>query len=319
MRLLSISLVRFVFAALISVLCCSSANHDESNPNLVNSLNFDNIKLSYGNSLSVLRHVRKEEVVVHPFPHLVVKNCLSKELYDHLSKTYPDYRKVMEARHSFSSASNLRLDLDQNEILSGRLVNTSSIWKRFVEYHISQAFYNEVVNIFGDTMHSYLKTHEKRLGKSFKSCKIGIRDIRKVRKDRDISTAVNVGVNTPALVSGTSVRGEHLDRPREVYAGLLYFREIGDDSTGGALEILTCVRKPNCKKISNSKQKLMLEKVGWGIQYNPADLRIHKSIAYEENTLVFFLNGPRSFHKVSTRSKTTFPRRLVNIIADRAN
>jgi len=313
------SVLYLFFACLISFLQFSSANLDESDLKLIKNVNFENIKLSYGNSLSVLKHARKEHVAVHPFPHLVVKNCLSKELYDHLSKTYPEYRKIIELRNSKSEGSNIRLHLDQNDILSGRLVNISSVWKHFVKYHISQAFYLEVVNLFDDAMRNYLKYHEKILGKSFKSCKTGIRDHRKVRTDCDISTAVNVGVNTPSLVGGTSVRGEHLDRPLELYAGLLYFRENDDDSTGGALEILTCVKKPNCKKLSNSKRNLIKKNIGWEVQYNPSDLRVFKSVAYEENTLVFFLNGPRSFHKVSSRSKTTFPRRLVNIIADRTH
>ena len=44
-----------------------------------------------------------------------------------------------------------------------------------------------------------------------------------------------------------------------------------------------------------------------------------KDIGEYENTFIFFLNGPRSFHKVTERTETTFPRRLVNIIADRAS
>lgn len=267
---------------------------------------------------SVLRKVSKADVVTKPFPHVVVKNCLPEEVYVQLALTYPDYWQIMEIRNSDPYASNIRLDLSQNEILSGRVPNISSVWKQFVKYHSSQKFYYEVVKIFGESMRSYLGHHEKRLKKSFSSCKTAVRDSRKVRKDCDISLGVNIGINTPSKFGGSSVRREHLDRNREIYAGLLYFREEKDKSSGGALEILSC-RKKRCKKLPNSKRNFIRRKIGWDVEYNPSDLQTSVRVPYEENTFVFFLNGPLSFHKVTERTETTFPRRLVNIIADRAS
>ena len=276
------------------------------------------IKLGVETFPSVLRKVSKAEVVTEPFPHVLVKNCLPKEVYDQLASTYPDYRQIIQMRNSDPYASNIRLDLNQKEILSGRVPNISSVWKQFVKYHSSQKFYDQVVEIFGNDMRRYLGYHEKRLKKSFKSCKTGVRDSRKVRKDCDISLGVNIGINTPPKFGGSSVRREHLDRSREIYAGLLYFREKEDKSSGGALEILSCVKK-NCKKLPSSKRDFIRRKFGWDVEYNPTDLRTDVRVPYEENTFVFFLNGPRSFHKVTERTETTFPRRLVNIIADRAS
>ncbi len=89
-----------------------------------------------------------------------------------------------------------------------------------------------------------------------------MRDSRKVRKDCDISLGVNIGINTPPTRGGSSVRLEHLDRIREIYARLLYFREKEVKSGGGALEILSCVKK-NCKKLLNSKRDFLRRKFGW--------------------------------------------------------
>jgi hypothetical protein len=44
-----------------------------------------------------------------------------------------------------------------------------------------------------------------------------------------------VGMNSP-VSRKSSVRGPHHDTPGEVYAGLLYFRDAKDKSTGGDLQ-----------------------------------------------------------------------------------
>ena len=125
----------------------------------------------------------------------------------------------MRIRGIEENAENLRVDLNQMEILSGSL-NISKVWKEFVNYHSSQAFYDEVVDVFREVLNNYLKNDKKWLGKPFDQCKTGLRRAKGQRftgAGCDLGLGVNVGVNTPTL-GGTSTRGEHLDQKREVYA-----------------------------------------------------------------------------------------------------
>ena len=275
---------------------------------------------SSSNALSVLRNVKSSDVFLNPYPHLIVKNCLPTEVYQELANTYPDYREIMRVKSIDRKAFNLRVDLNQVDIFSGKVHNVSKIWKEFVKYHSSQAFYNEVVGVFGDALNSYTKHHLRWLGKPFEQCKTGLRRVKGrsfTGTGCDFQLEVNVGVNTPTR-GGTSTRGEHLDQYRELYAALLYFRENTDNSTGGALEILEC-KKLMCRVLSKTKQELLRQKVGGEVMFNPDDFNSVMKVEYEPNTLIFFLNGPISYHRVTMRSKSMFPRRLVNIIADRSN
>ena len=86
-----------------------------------------------------------------------------------------------------------------------------------------------------------------------------------------------------STVSSSAPR--HLDRAVSLFAGLLYFRLDGDDSTGGDLQL-----------------------------YDGA--HPVKTIPYRANTLVFFVNSPRAFHGVTPRSVTPWPRLHVNFVAE---
>lgn len=54
------------------------------------------------------------------------------------------------------------------------------------------------------------------------------------------------------------------------------------------------------------------------MMFDPDDFNTVMKVKYEPNSLIFFLNGPISYHRVTIRSKSMFPRRLVNIVADRS-
>lgn len=82
--------------------------------------------------------------------------------------------------------------------------------------------------------------------------------------------------------------------------GLFYLRHPDDDSQGGDLELYKY--KTNNFKYYGQRfiQDKYIEKV--------------KTIKYERNTLVIFLNSINSIHGVSNRSVTNHPRLFVNIL-----
>ena len=106
------------------------------------------------------------------------------------------------------------------------------------------------------------------------------------------------GVNTPVVETGT-VKGPHLDNPRELFACLIYFPE-DDDDAGGDLGLY----------------RYTTEFPKWFGQRMTSDVELVKRIPYRHNTGVFFLNGPNSLHGVLPRLPTRAWRRYVNIEAE---
>mmetsp|Transcript_41736 Transcript_41736/g.50614 ORF Transcript_41736/g.50614 Transcript_41736/m.50614 type:complete len:174 (+) Transcript_41736:2-523(+) len=116
-------------------------------------------------------------------------------------------------------------------------------------------------------------------------------------------------MNSPAT-KPSSVRGPHLDRGDEIYAGLLYLRDAKDKITkGGALQVYKCLQTtcPRIRRRANANTA--------HTQYDPSQIQVTDSVKYEANTFVMFINGEKAIHAVTPRNKTPYSRRLVNIIA----
>lgn len=97
--------------------------------------------------------------------------------------------------------------------------------------------------------------------------------------------------------------GPHLDREVALYAGLLYFRVDGDDSSGGDLELY---RFKGLKRVFRPRSRAVPE--------NSVDLVA--TIPYQANTLVLFPHSIDAVHAVSIRSPSRHPRLHVNLIAE---
>ncbi len=108
-------------------------------------------------------------------------------------------------------------------------------------------------------------------------------------------------MNTPLERPGR-VLGPHLDNPLELFAGLLYLRRSGDESTGGDLQLQTWRSR---RRRLNGKMRIEDELVD-----------TVSTVAYEPNTFVLFPNLPVSIHAVTPRSASPLSRRLVNIIGE---
>ena len=116
-----------------------------------------------------------------------------------------------------------------------------------------------------------------------KTLRVGIRDKHSF-KDYDVLLDAQVGCNTP-VERESPVRGNHLDNKNKLIAGFIYFRLEQDESIGG--EFMVC----------NSQGKVL------------------HPIKYGANNFLFFVNTKRSYHLVSSRSQTEYPRIFINFVA----
>ena len=211
-----------------------------------------------GAQRSVLAKARK--VIAAPFPHVVIEDALDD--YRELAKAFPGAELLRKGQ---TLASNEYSHVHADQILTDARV--APVWQRFVRHHTSAAFFAEVVTLFGPQ-------HLEQLDTS----------VRYAEPPRDVMMECQFAWCEPvSAVSSSAPR--HVDRAVSLFAGLLYFRLDGDDSTGGDLQLYDGERPV-------------------------------KTIPYRANTLVFFVNSPRAFHGVTPRSVTPWPRLHVNFVGE---
>jgi hypothetical protein len=105
---------------------------------------------------SILQKFKKFLLIEYPFPHIVIENCLAEDLYLKLTETIP-YELINYDK--FNSRDDIYLNQLNNE-------DKFFIWKKFLEYHSSENFLNEVLGILRnyidkDTLHKIYEYKKK--------------------------------------------------------------------------------------------------------------------------------------------------------------
>lgn len=242
---------------------------------------------------TVLHKASRGDIVVDPFPHLVLRNALDDEAYEALASEFPDDETIINGREPSTTRYyhyNARDVLDNPRI--------SALWRRFIAHHVSGAFYSEVVSLFGDHIRSLHPDLERRLGIRIEDLTTSIR-FKEAFRDVALECQFAYWPSGPEPVSPI---GPHVDREVALYAGLLYFRRDEDDSTGGDLELY---RFKGDRRVYGERRGVPRDSV-----------EAVKTISYRPNTLVFFLHSPDSLHGVTERSPSRVPRLHVNFVGE---
>lgn len=251
---------------------------------------------------SVLERVQRSDICHYPYPHVVVRGCLPEYYYRQLSDEYPADNYIIEMnswRNQGVVQQNQRNDLCARQVLASGALG-SEAWREFVRYHTSRHFFQEVVGLLGPEINTTYPFLEQTIGKTLRDCSTGIR-FDAEQDQGEISLDCQIGINTPVTAKSSVVR-VHTDATEELYAMLLYFRREDDDFTGGDLEIY--------RWKEGARRRFV------GAEVDGKDAELVKTIKYEANTLIVFINSEISLHAVSDRSVTTRSRRLVNIIGE---
>lgn len=208
-----------------------------------------------------------------PFPHVVIEDCLPWDYYRRLLDARPSYEYILKKREA---GNNKRIDRCAADLLSDPRL--PPIWREFIDYHTSPAFWKEVCEVFG------LPGETKEAGIRFLD-------------DTDVVLDCQIGMNTPVL-SRSRVRGPHVDNPIEIFGGLLY---MGQHQKGGDLLIY----EPVEPLLFHGKAEIR-------------DFRVRpvSRVTYRDNVFVGFINLPHSIHGVTPRDITDEPRWLVNFVAE---
>jgi hypothetical protein len=236
------------------------------------------------NIYSVLQNFNKNKhYFKEPYPHIIIEHCLPLKTYELLYENFPvqtikDNFKLLEG-HTYRGLA--------NDFIRSKKVEAKQFWLDFFEYHTSQDFYDEVLNIFEDTR--WIKSEKVK--------------VRHTEGNTKIVTDTQFVIHEP-IKSGTT-RTSHIDNPLEIYAGLLYMRQRGDKAKGGDFVIYDT---PEINSV--------VEKTGRQIPKSAGELIENKAIRYKENTFVMFLNSNKAVHGVTPRVDSGHDRLSINIIAE---
>jgi hypothetical protein len=248
---------------------------------------------------SLLANITPDDVIAEPFPHIIIKDALDQDLYLKLASELPSIHTIKQGKENKSKglASNRRLNYLATDVFKDESI--SSLWKEFIALHTSETFLQRLISIFQESILRIYPDFEQKYG-SFTTLRSGIR-----RQDTfetaDVLLDALICTNTPVVTKPTSVRRAHIDRPDKLFAGLFYMRSPEDDSTGGDLELYRFKRKP------------------YGFRrYEIPDKYVSyvKTVKYDSNVLVLFLNSISSLHGVTVRSLTQHPRYFVNLVGE---
>jgi hypothetical protein len=251
-----------------------------------------------GNSLSVLRRAQASDVVANPYPFVVVHDALPNDLCDALIADYPRLDILgVDATQNNSRWSIPALDASQNPLIAG-------VWKEFVAYHASPAFFDECVRVFGEHVVRLYPRVFPDLD-TLRSLRLGIRD-RDPIDDCDFFLDAQISGNTP-VVEASSVKSIHVDSEHKLFSGLLYLRTPGDDSIGGDLDVLRLRRD-----LTEGQRSRRFD--GMFIEDDLVEQVVR--VPYRRNTLFMFVNGSDSLHGVTVRQPTPHPRLFMNLVGE---
>ena len=231
--------------------------------------------------------IHKKHYFKTPYPHVVIENALPQDLYNKLAKDFP----VKAIKEKLPLIEGHTYRYLANDVLNKKIIPVSNEWKTFFETHTSQTYYEKVLDVFKNDM----PYSENKIRTAIK-----IRGVDETAGDMvtDTQFVVHDPINT-----GTT-RTTHIDNPQELYAGLLYFRQATDNSIGGDFEIF------------DTKENIEVHKLKGREVSQYTNKTLVRTVKYEPNTFVMFLNTGRSVHGVTPRQNATVERLSINIIAE---
>ncbi|MBO3457613.1 2OG-Fe(II) oxygenase [Aetokthonos hydrillicola Thurmond2011] len=244
---------------------------------------------------SLLENVNKNHFFSEPFPHIVVTDALDDTLCSRLIDEFPPINIVTESNQY---PSNERFSYSAHKVLGNPQI--SELWREFIRVQTSDIFLKQFLDLFEQDIRRIYPSFEQEIA-SVKTLKSGVRNIDEF-PNVDILLDAQICVNTPVVATPSVVKQAHLDRRQVLFAGLYYLRRPDDDSTGGDLEIY---RFKNGKPYGFNQQFI-----------DDKYVELVKTVKYERNVLVLFLNSINSLHGVTVRSVTQSPRCFVNLIGE---
>lgn len=250
-------------------------------------------------SLSVLQKATPADVCTDPYPFIVLPNALPDDLYEELAASFPGPKLLgLDNAHN-----NKRWDYPARNVVTNRKL--PKIWRDFIGYHASQAFFDEIADLFYDAVHA-LYPERFPTKQSLTNFRAGVRRLNSF-PGKDILIDALISGNTP-VTQASSVRTSHVDIGDKLYSGLFYMRPDGYDAVGGDLTISRFKRE-----LAGKPERYELYR---GPYVDDSELEVVKTVTYDRNLLVLFINSLDSIHGVTVREPSSQSRIFVNLVGE---
>lgn len=228
-----------------------------------------------------------------PFHHIVREELFDADLYRRLSESFPADEIFLDQLSVIRSNQAIRIAAA--DVIGNR--SFSPEWRDFFEYHTSEAFWRDIVNVFGDGIREVYPDIEAKAGRPISDWRV---KSRAAGSPAEVSLDLLFVINTP-VTTPSSVRPAHVDRRNKIFSGLFYMKKDGDPTPGGDLAL----------------SRFKTGKRGFGGHYAEAeDIEQTDLIAYGSNKFVGFINSPESIHGVTPRPATDWTRRYINFVVE---
>jgi hypothetical protein len=247
-------------------------------------------------SVSVLQHAESSAVATEPYPYIVIRDALPEALCDRLVADYPD-PAILGVE---SGSNNMRWSYPGCRVAGNAAISDS--WREVIDYHMSRAFYEEFLDLFAPAV--------VRLFPDQFADEAALRRLRTGRREvdsfgqADLLLDAQICGNTP-VARARSVKPNHIDSHRKLFAGLLYLRREDDDSRGGDLEVRRLRREFRGRSGCYD-----------GVYVDDRYTELVETVPYEKNVLVMFVNSLDSLHGVTVRQPTPHPRLFMNLVGE---
>jgi hypothetical protein len=252
---------------------------------------------------SILSRLSEGDIVVSPFPYIHKTGALDSVHYDELAASFPSLERIAAGR---PITNNKLYNLSAPDVVADKTM--PEVWRNFFAYHCSRDFFRAFLNLWRAAIEQEYPDLGSRFGKPLDDLACAVRSPGKEKPASNFSADMMLdcqfGINSPVTEVST-VRVPHIDNPHKLFSAILYFRDPEDDSSGGDLQLYR-LKTPSYRH--NSKLDVP-ENV----------LTEDRVVSYQPNSLIMWLNTPRSIHGVTPRSKTNFPRRYINFIGESYN
>jgi hypothetical protein len=245
---------------------------------------------------SILARLDPDDILFEPQPYIFSAEALQPDYYCALADAYPAFETVAGSGPHENNKAYL---MQARDVLDNPAV--PEIWREFFAYHTSEAFFRETVAFWRDGLAREFPDLEARFGKPVDEVSVGLRHRGKQKNpanlEADVMMDCQFGVNSP-VTAPKSVRGPHVDDVWKLFAALLYFRLPEDEAEGSDLILY---RAKDGGYVQDGRRDI-----------DERYVEPYRTVPYRPNTLIAYLNTPKSIHGVSPRAVTQIPRRYVN-------
>jgi hypothetical protein len=249
---------------------------------------------------TILDKVTKDNIRMKPYPHVVIKDALPKDLADALLKDFPSLKHLSRGRQGLIKngqiPNNLKVRYCGADVAQDKTLE--DVWKKFIEAHLTGEFGMKFLDVFGQAIVESHPQLSDMINKADPD-QIGVRKIDSF-DDKEILLDAEICADTP-VKKESSVRSAHIDSCDKLGVAMYYIRDEENNSVGGEFQVFR-ILKDNfvMNHIRNVKQRYL------------KNLEVVESVQYEHNTLVIFLNASDAFHGVSNRKPTNHIRKAFN-------